>query len=49
MNNSNAQARKAFKYNTKIIGSTPDDSNALDGKFVVPSKYLSKLSSCIFD
>ena len=32
---------ESFKYNTKIIGRTPDDNNTLEREFAVPLKYLS--------
>ena len=32
---------KSFEYKTKIIGSSPADSNTLDTEIVVPSKYCS--------
>ena len=31
---------KSFEYKTKVIGNTPDESNALDTKVAVPLKRL---------
>ena len=38
---------KSFEYKAKIIGSIPDDNNALDTEVVVPLKYLSNF--CRYD
>ena len=34
-------ASKSIEYQTKLIGSTPNDNNILDAEVVVPLKYLS--------
>ena len=41
INNSKSISSKSFEYKTKLIESTPDDSNILDAEVVVPLKYLS--------
>ena len=41
INNEKTVASKYFEYKTKLIGSTPNNSNILDAEVVVPPKYLS--------
>ena len=38
--NNQTTASKYFEYNTKIIGSTPENRSRLDVAIVLPSKYL---------
>ena len=39
-NNKKATISKSFEYNTKIIGSTPGNTNRLSVEIVAPLKYL---------
>ena len=41
INNNKITASKSFKYETKIIGSTPNNGNRLNAEVIVPLKYLS--------
>ena len=41
VNNNKTTTSKSFKYNAKIIGSTPDNRNRLNAEVFVPLKYLS--------
>ena len=41
MNNNKTIISKSFEYKTKLIGSTPDDSNISDAEVFVSLKYLS--------
>ena len=41
INNNKTISSKSFKYNTKLIGRTPNNNNIIDAEVVVPSKYLS--------
>ena len=41
INNNKTVTSKSFEYETKIIRRTLSDNNILDGKFIVPLKYLS--------
>ena len=38
--NNQTTTSKYFEYNTKIIGSTPENHSRLDVAIVLPSKYL---------
>ena len=40
INHNKTAASKSFKYKTKLIGSTPNNTNRLNAEFAVPSKYL---------
>ena len=40
INSKNTITRKSFEYETKLIGSTPNDNNTLNEDVVVPLKYL---------
>ena len=40
-NNEKTTTSKSFKYETKIIVSTPDDNNRLHTEVAIPLKYLS--------
>ena len=41
INNNEKITGKSFEYNTKLMGSTPDNNNVLDTEVVVSLKYLS--------
>ena len=41
INNNKIVTSESFKYNTKTIGSTPDNDNGLNAEVVVPLKYVS--------
>ena len=41
INNNKTIIGKSFKYKTKLIGSMPNNNDILDGKILLPSKYLS--------
>ena len=38
---------KSLEYKTKLIGSTPNDSNTWDSEVVVPLKYLSNFGDLL--
>ena len=41
INNNKTTRSKCFKYNSKLIGRTPNNDHRLDTEVVVPLKYLS--------
>ena len=41
MNDNKTIISKSFEYKTKLIGSTPDDSNIIAAEVFVSLKYLS--------
>ena len=41
ISNNKTITSKSFEYNSKLIGSTPNNNNILDQEVVVPLKYLS--------
>ena len=43
INNDKTIRRRSFEHKTKMIGSTPNDSNTLNAEIVVPLKYFSNL------
>ena len=48
MNNNKTIASKSFEYETKLIGSTPDNNNnTLNAEVMVPLKYLSNFWKCL--
>ena len=41
INNNKTTTSKSFEYNTKILGSIPNNNSSLGTEIVVPLKYLS--------
>ena len=41
INNNKIITSKSFEYETKLIGSTPNDNNTLNAEVIVPLKHFS--------
>ena len=47
INNNKIITSKSFEYETKLIGSTPNDNNTLNAEVIVPSKHFSNFWRCL--